>query len=89
MNTLQQLSALAGEQNYAGIRKLQGELFVQRMKMDKFFSLFLDKFERKMDPDNTDTPIWKLYKAKLKEYGELERAIKSSNYYMTRNLTNV
>ena len=84
MNTLQQLSALAGDRNYAGIRKVQSELFVERMKMDKFFSMFLDKFERKMDPDNTDTPVWKLYKAKLKEYGELERAIKSSNYYMTR-----
>ena len=84
MNTLQQLSALAGDRNYDGIRKVQSELFVERMKMDKFFSMFLDKFERKMDPDNTDTPVWKLYKAKLKEYGELERAIKSSNYYMTR-----
>ena len=52
--------------------------------MDKFFSMFLDKFERKMDPDNTDTPIWKLYKQKMKEYGELERSIKSSNYYLTR-----
>jgi hypothetical protein len=39
-------------------------LIVQKMKLDKFFSLFLEKYERKMDPDKTDTPIWKLYKTK-------------------------
>ena len=81
---LYKLSDLAGDRNYAGIQSFQCELYAARMKLDRFFSLFLDKFERKMDPDNTDTPIWKLYKTKLKEYGELERAIKSSNYYMTR-----
>lgn len=87
MNTIQELSNLAGDQNYQAIADSRQTMLVERMKLDKFFSLFLDKFERKMDPENTDTPIWKLYKAKLKEYGELERAIKSSNYYMTR--TNV
>jgi hypothetical protein len=84
MITVEQLSAMAGERNYQGIADAKTQLLVERMKMDKFFSMFLDKFERKMDPDNTNTPIWKLYKQKMKEYGELERAIKSSNYYLTR-----
>jgi len=44
------------------------DLQVQKMKLDKFFSMFLEKFERQMDPDKTDTPVWKLYKNKLKEY---------------------
>lgn len=76
--------SLATERDYNGIIAIQHELFVERMKMDKFFSMFLDRFERKMDPDCTDTPIWKLYKAKMKEYGELQQAITAANYYLTK-----
>ena len=60
------------------------ELLVQKMKMDKFFSLFLDKFERKMDPEKPNTPIWKLYKEKLKEYGVLSQEIKNIEYWITK-----
>ena len=60
----------------------RNHLLIERMKMDKFFSLFLEKFERKMDPDKTDTPIWKLYKSKIKEYGELQREIKATEYWL-------
>ena len=64
------------------------ELVVQRMKMDRFFTLFLDKFERKMDPDKPNTPIWKLYKSKTKEYSELESVIKTADIYI-KKLQNV
>ena len=60
------------------------ELLVKKMKMDKFFSLFLDKFERKMDPEKPNTPIWKLYKEKLKEYGVLSQEIKNIEYWITK-----
>lgn len=60
------------------------ELLVQKMKMDKFFSLFLDKFEREMDPEKPNTPIWKLYKEKLKEYGVLSQEIKNIEYWITK-----
>lgn len=59
-------------------------LLAERMKMDKFFTMFLEKFERKMDPDRTDTPIWKLYKQKHKEYGQLCQEIRNTNYYIQR-----
>jgi hypothetical protein len=85
MNTIQELSNLAGDRNYQALSDSRQTMLVERMKLDKFFSLFLDKFERKMDPDNTDTPIWKLYRNKLKEYEELQRSIKSSTYYLTRH----
>lgn len=75
----------ATERNYNAIAEIQNNLFVERMKMDKFFSMFLDKFERKMDPDNTNTPVWKLYKAKLKEYAELQQAITAAKYYLTKS----
>ena len=59
-------------------------LLVQKMKLDKFFSLYLEKFERKMDPDKPDTPIWKLYKVKLKEYGALNQEIKNTEYWIAK-----
>ena len=59
-------------------------LLSERMKMDKFFTMFLDKYERKMDPERTDTPIWKLYKQKHKEYGQLCQDIRTTNYYIQR-----
>ena len=74
--------ALATDRDYNGIIAVQSDLFVQRMKMDKFFTMYLDKFEKKMDPDNTKTPIWDLYKKKLKEYSEIQQAIKAANYFI-------
>jgi hypothetical protein len=59
-------------------------LLLEKMKLDKFFSMFLEKFERKMDPDNTNTPIWKLYKTKLKEYEKVDREIKSTMYWINK-----
>ncbi len=64
--------------------ELRSELMVQKMKLDKFFSMFLEKFERKMDPDNTDTPIWKLYKQKLKEYDKLNQEIRANEYWLKK-----
>lgn len=74
----------ATNRDYNTLIEIQNSLFVERMKMDKFFTLFLDKFERKMDPDNTNTPIWTLYKAKLKEYADIQQAILAAKYYLTK-----
>jgi hypothetical protein len=63
-------------------------LQIQKMKLDKFFSMFLEKFERKMDADKTDTPVWKLYKAKLKEYDKISQELKNINYWIAKE-TNV
>jgi len=62
----------------------RNNLLIERMKLDRFFTLFLDKFERKMDPDNTDTPVWKLYKQKLKEYDKVQHDIKSAEYWISK-----
>ena len=63
---------------------LKQDLVIKKMKLDKFFSMYLEKFERKMDPDNTDTQIWKLYKAKLKEYGDIAQQLRNTDYYIKR-----
>ena len=60
------------------------DLTVQKMKLDKFFSMFLEKFERQMDPDRTDTPVWKLYKNKLKEYEKVDHEIKTTRYWINK-----
>lgn len=66
------------------LMSIKHDLVVKKMKLDKFFSMYLEKFERKMDPDNTDTPIWKLYKAKLKEYGDIAQQLRTTDYYIKR-----
>lgn len=84
MFTLNQLSDMAYNRDYESISNARREMVLARMKLDKFFTMFLDKFGGKMEQDKTDTPIWKLYNAKLDEYSELERSIVSSNYYLNR-----
>lgn len=59
-------------------------LIVEKMKLDKFFSMYLEKFERKMDPEKPNTPIWNLYKSKLKEYDKVQRDIKSAEYWIAK-----
>ena len=86
MTTNDQTSSV--EASYAGdvakLSNIQAQLYGEKMKLDKFFSMFLEKFERKMDPENTDTPVWKLYKTKLKEYDDVEYALKSTKYYIAK-----
>ena len=60
------------------------DLQVQKMKLDKFFSMFLEKFERQMDPDRTDTPVWKLYKNKLKEYEKVDNELRTTQYWIDK-----
>jgi hypothetical protein len=77
--------SLATDRNYVGIKNIHGQLIVERMRLDKFFSMYLDKFERKMDPEKTSTPVWDLYKKKMREYGELQQVIKAAEYYMKKS----
>lgn len=62
----------------------RNNLVVERMKLDKFFTMFLDKFEKQMDSDKTDTPIWKLYKNKLKEYDDVQYGIREAEYWINK-----
>ena len=54
----------------------QSLLMADKMKLDKFFSMYLDKVGSKMDPDVPNTPVWKLYKEKLNEYESVTRRIR-------------
>jgi hypothetical protein len=60
------------------------DLQLEVMKLDKFFTMYLDKFSKKLDPEKTNTPIWKLYKQKTKEYHDLCRELRITDYYIKR-----
>lgn len=62
----------------------RNELVAERMKLDKFFTMFLDKFERKMDPEKPNTPIWKLYRQKHAEYSKLTQEIRNTEYWIKK-----
>ena len=66
------------------LQKMYSDLIKQRMRMDKFFSMFLEKFERKMDHEKANTPIWSLYKKKAEEYSKLNTLIKSAEYQLKK-----
>lgn len=86
MNTnYTKIVSFATDRNIQGIQDTHHELLVERMRLDKFFSMYLDKFERKMDPEKTNTPIWHLYKKKMREYGELQQSIKAAEYYLKKS----
>jgi hypothetical protein len=62
----------------------QSNLKIEKMKLDRFFSLYLDKFGSKMDHEKPNTKIWQLYKSKLKEYEELNRKISHLEYWISK-----
>ena len=62
----------------------RNKLVIDKMKMDRFFTLYLDKFGSKMDPDKPNTKIWALYKSKLNEYDTLNRSIKYLDYWISK-----
>jgi hypothetical protein len=66
------------------LTEIYNSLQLEKMKLDKFFSMFLEKFERKMDADKTDTPVWKLYKVKLKEYEKVNQELKATDYWIKK-----
>jgi hypothetical protein len=77
--------SLATDGKYNEIKDVRHELLVERMQMDKFFSKYLNKLGGKMDFNSPNTPIWKLYRAKMTEYSELERTIKAADYYIKKS----
>jgi hypothetical protein len=69
--------------NSTKIKRYQ-ELLGVKMRLDKFFSMYLDKYGDQMDADKVDTPIWKLYKSKLNEYDEVSKELKVLDYWLTK-----
>jgi hypothetical protein len=60
------------------------ELLVQKMKLDKFFTMYLDKFDKQMDCEKPNTPVWKLFKQKSEEYTKLCQEIRNVEYWIKK-----
>lgn len=59
-------------------------LSIEKMKLDKFFSLFLDKFGDTMDPKSPNTNVWKVYHSKLNDYAKVSQSIKHLDYWIAK-----
>jgi hypothetical protein len=60
---------------------------IEKMKLDKYFSIFLDDNEEEMNQsENFDSPAWQTYRLKLKEYDAIERFVSQSKYYLNKHV---
>jgi hypothetical protein len=85
---LDKFSLCAIDHDVVALEKIRTTLIRERTIMDRWFDKFLDMFERKMSTEDLETPVWKLYKTKTKEYHELNGIITTANVYI-RKLQNV
>lgn len=68
---------------YRQLNDLKHQLVVQKMKLDKFFSIFLDSSE--MDENDTDTPEWVTYREMIKRYQHVEQMLTATTYYIGKH----
>jgi hypothetical protein len=69
------------------ISELYRTFIVEKMKLDKYFSEFLEDNQEEMDQSaNFDSPAWKAYREKLKEYNDVEKLIAKSKYYLNKHV---
>ena len=80
MITMNDITSAAPNQ----LHDIRTQLVVEKMKMDKFFSIFLDSHE--MDDQDTNTPEWATYREMIKSYERLNHLIKSTDYYITHRV---
>jgi Zn-dependent M32 family carboxypeptidase len=73
-----------GIEEKAKLKAKLADLLVERIKMDQFFDKFLDTFDSKMKPNETDTPVWKAYHEKFEQYEKLSREIQSTEHLLRR-----
>ena len=85
---MDKFSLCAIDNDIVALEKIRTSLIKQRISMDRWFDKYLDMFEKKMNSDEPDTPIWKLYKQKSKEYSELNGVITTADVYI-KKLKNV
>ena len=58
------------------------ELSNAKMKMDRWFDKFLDRFSDDLDKIDRNDPIKKLYNSKFDEYSKVSRTLRVAEIYM-------
>jgi hypothetical protein len=64
------------------LEDILSKLIVDKMKLDKFFSVFLDNTE--LEDTNTDTDDWVTYKEMLKDYERVDHLITTTRYHLNQ-----
>ena len=72
------------DRDVKSLERIYIELIKQRTVLDRWFDKYLDMFHKKMDAENPNTPIWKLYNQKSNEYSELNRVITTASVYLNK-----
>lgn len=62
------------------LHQIKYDLQVKRMKLDKFFTMFLDNTE--LETEDTTTTDWKVYNEMTKEYQNVNELIRATDYYL-------
>jgi hypothetical protein len=87
MNHKQLESELSTAHMYNQSKKIE-EIYVQlintKSKLDRWFNKYIDMFDDTMNSVANTHPVWKLYNAKFDEYSELNKNIRTAEYYMKR-----
>jgi hypothetical protein len=81
---LDKFSLCAIDHDVVALEKIRVALIKERTILDRWFDKYLDMFEKKMNMDETNTPVWKLYKTKSKEYSELNGVITTADAYIKK-----
>lgn len=76
MITVQEISSAP----YNVLCEIKNNLIVQKMKLDRFFSVFLDSVE--LSEENVGDDDWTTYREMLKDYNEVEHLLRTADYYI-------
>jgi hypothetical protein len=80
----EKFSLCAIDRDIVALEKIHVSLVKERKVLDRWFDKYLDMFDKKMKPEEPDTPIWKLYNKKSQEYSELNEVITTANAYINK-----
>lgn len=71
----------------ASLMDIHSAFVLERMRMDKYFSDYLQEHEKSMATDEDySNESWQTYKKKLAEYNDNERNITHSKYYLDKHV---
>lgn len=83
MDYRKQLSEAYMNRDKSTIESIMEKMVNQRLIMDKWFDLFIEKFSDKMDQEKRTAPVWKKYYEKFDEYSDLQRQINTAEFYIS------
>lgn len=79
--TFETVSDISGA-TYRELQDIKNTLIVRKMKLDKFFSIFLESVE--LTEENVGDDNWTTYREMLKDYDQVEHLIRTTDYYISQ-----